>query len=153
MLSSPTSGNKPASFLHIFFLLHFILGLPASSLVTLQSSLMCHLCKPFPPWKPHILLVVLLCITYDHTHLKGDMHPNKTIHPEIIILVRIFECRIQILRAFICGTISGDEGKDYHHLTSDLIETLQDHSPQDQVVETPTSKSQMIDNALVSDLV
>ena len=48
---------------------------------------------------------------------------------------------------------SGDEGKDYHHLTSDLIETtFQDHSPQDQVVETPTSKSQMIDAALVSDL-
>ena len=51
---------------------------------------------PFPPQKPHILLVVLLCITYDHTHLKVDMHPNKTIHPEIILLVRIFECRIQI---------------------------------------------------------
>ena len=54
----------------------------------------------------------------------------------------------------ICGTISGDAGKDYHYLTSDLIETtFQDHSPQDQVVETPTSKSQMIDNAIVSDLV
>ena len=51
------------------------------------------------------------------------------------------------------GTISGNKGKDYHHLTSDLIETFQDHSPQDQVVETPTFKSQMIDNALVSDLV
>ena len=51
-------------------------------------------------------------------------------------------------------TISGDEVKDYHHLTSDLIETtFQDHSPQDQVVETPTSKSQMINDALVSDLV
>ena len=100
-------------------------------------------------------LVVLLCITYDHTHLKVDMHPAKTnaIHPEIIILVGIFECRIQILRAFICGKMSGNAGKDYHHLTSDLIETtFQDHSPQDQVVETPTSKSQMIDNALVSDL-
>ena len=44
-------------------------------------------------------------------------------------------------------------GKDDHHLTCDLIETFQDHSPQDQVVKTPTSKSQMIDNALVSDLV
>ena len=53
----------------------------------------------------------------------------------------------------ICGTISGDAGKDYHYLTSDLIDTFQDHSLQDQVVETPTSKSQMIDNALVSDLV
>ena len=52
----------------------------------------------------------------------------------------------------ICGTISGDAGKDYHHSASDLIETFQDHSPQDQVVETPTSKSQMIDAALVSDL-
>ena len=28
----------------------------ASSLVTLQSRLMCRLCKPFPPQKPHILL-------------------------------------------------------------------------------------------------
>ena len=74
-------------------------------------------------------------------------------HPEIIILVRIFEGRIKIHRAFICGTMSGDEAKDYHHLTCDLIETIQDHSPQDQVVETPTSKSQMIDDALVSDLV
>ena len=53
----------------------------------------------------------------------------------------------------ICGTISGNAGKDDHHLTCDLIETFQDHSPQDQVVKTPTSKSQMIDNALVSDLV
>ena len=53
----------------------------------------------------------------------------------------------------ICGTISGDARNDYHHLTSDLIETIRDHSPQDQVVETPTSKSQMIDDALVSDLV
>ena len=53
----------------------------------------------------------------------------------------------------ICGTISGKAGKDDHHLTSDLIETFQDHSPQDQVVETSTSKSQMIDDALVSDLV
>ena len=85
---------------------------------------------------------MLLCITYDHTHLKVDMHPAKTIHPEIIILVRIFECRIQILRAFLVTTISGDTGSDYHHLTSDLIETtFRDHSPQDQVVETPTSKS------------
>ena len=50
-------------------------------------------------------------------------------------------------------TISGDKGKDYHHLTCDLIETFQYHSPQDEVVETPTSKSQMIDDALVSDLV
>jgi hypothetical protein len=53
----------------------------------------------------------------------------------------------------ICGTISGDAGKDYHHSISDLTETFYDHSPQDQVVETPTSKSQMIDDALVSDLV
>ena len=50
-------------------------------------------------------------------------------------------------------TISCNKGKDYHHSTSDLIETFRDHSPQDQVVETPTSKSQMIDNTLVSDLV
>ena len=107
-----------------FFLVHLILGLSASSLVILQSRLMCCLCKPFPPQKPHILLVVLLCITYDHTHLKVDMHPAKTMHPEIIIQVRIFECRIQIHRAFICGTISGDAGNDYHHLTSDLIETI-----------------------------
>ena len=107
-----------------FFLVHLILGLSASSLVTLHSQLMCRLCKPFPPQKPHILLVVLLCITYDHTHLKADMHPAKTIHPEIIILVRIFKCRIQILRAFICGTMSGNVGKDYHHLTCDLIETF-----------------------------
>ena len=87
---------------------------------------------------------------------NGDnlsMHPAKTIHPEIIILVRIFECRIQILTAFICGTMSGNKGKDYHHLTCGLIETFQDHSPQDQVAETPTSKSQMIDDALVSDIV
>ena len=115
---------------------------------------MCSLCKPFPPWKPHILLVVLLCITYDHTHLKVDMHPTKTIHPEIIVLARIFESRIQILRASVVTTISGNNGKDYHHLTSDLIEnTFRNHSPQDQVVETPTSKSQRIDDALVSDLV
>ena len=54
----------------------------------------------------------------------------------------------------ICGTMSGNAGNEYHHSTSDLIETtFQDHSPQDQVVETPTSKSQMIDNTLVSDLV
>ena len=108
-----------------FFLVHLILGLSASSLVTLQSRLMCRLCKPFPPQKPHILLVVLLCITYDHTHLKVDMHPVKTnaIHPEIIILVRIFECRIQILRAFVVTTISGNAGSEYHHLTCDLIET------------------------------
>ena len=135
------------------FLVHLILGLSASSLVTLQSRLMCRLCKPFPPQKPHILLVVLLHITYDHTHLEVDLHPNKTIHPEIIVLVRIFEGRIQIHWAFVVTTISGDAGKDYHHLTCDLIETFWDHSPQDQVVETPTSKSQMIDNALVSDLV
>ena len=111
---------------------------------------MCRLCKPFPLQKPHILLVVLLHITYDHTHLKVDMHPAKTnaMHPEIIVLVRIFECRIQKIRAFICGTVSGAAGKDNHHSTCDLIETtFQDHSPQDQVVETPTSKSQMIDNA------
>jgi hypothetical protein len=75
-------------------------------------------------------------------------------HTEIIILARIFEGRIQILRGFICGTISGNVGTDYHHSTCDLIETtFQDHSPQHQVVETPTSKSQMIDNALVSDLI
>jgi hypothetical protein len=74
-------------------------------------------------------------------------------HSEIVVLARIFEDRIQILRAFICGTISGGPGTDYHHSTCDLIETtFRDHSPQDQVVETPTSKSQMIDNALVSDL-
>jgi hypothetical protein len=85
--------------------------------------------------------------------MKVDMHPAKTIHPEIIILVKIFECREQILRAFVVTTISGNAGKDYHHLTSDLIETFQHHSPQDKVVETPSSKSQMIDNALVSDLV
>ena len=135
------------------FLVHLILGMFASSLVTLQSRLMCRLCKPFPKQKPHILLVVLLCITYDHTHLEEDLHPAKTIHPEIIILVRISECRIQILRAFVVTTISGNAGKDYHHLTSDLIETFRDHSPQDQVVETPSSKSQMIDDALVSDWV
>ena len=109
------------------FLVHLILVLSASSLVTLKSQLMCCLCKPFPPQKPHILLVVLLRITYDHTHLKVDMHPNKTnsMHPEIIILVRIFECRIQILIvAFVVTTISGNKEKDYHHLTSDLIETF-----------------------------
>ena len=39
-----------------FFLVHLILGLSASSLVTLQSQLMCRLCKSFPPQKPHILL-------------------------------------------------------------------------------------------------
>ena len=85
------------------FLVHLILGLSASSLVTLQSRLMCYLCKPFPPQKPHILLVVLLRIIYDHTHLEVDMHPAKTnaMHPEIIVLVRIFECRIQKLRAFV----------------------------------------------------
>ena len=54
----------------------------------------------------------------------------------------------------IFTTISGNKGKDYHHLTSDLIETtFRDHSPQDQVVETPTSKSQMINITLVSDVV
>ena len=52
----------------------------------------------------------------------------------------------------ICGTMSGNTGSDYHHLTSDLIETIPDHSPQDQVVETPTYKSQMIDDALVSEI-
>ena len=72
----------------------------------------------------YIACFVLLCITYDHTHLEVDLHPAKTIHPEIIILVRIFECRIQILRvAFVVTTISGNAGKDYHHLTFDLIET------------------------------
>ena len=136
-----------------FILAHLILGLSASSLVTLQSRLMCCLCKPFPQQNPRILLVVLLHITYDHTHLEVDLHPAKTIHPVIIILVRIFESTIQIHRAFLVTTISGNKGKDYHHLTCDLIETFQDHSPQDQVVETPTSKSQMIDDALVSDLV
>ena len=74
-------------------------------------------------------LVVLLCITYDHTHLKVDMYPAKTIHPEIIILDIVIECRIQILRALVVTTISGCEGKDYHHSTSDLIETFRDHSP------------------------
>ena len=81
-------------------------------------------------------LVVLLCVTYDHTHLEVDLHPAKTIaiHPEIIILVRIFEGGIQKLRAaFVVTTISGNKGKDYHHLTSDLIETFRDHSPQDQI--------------------
>jgi hypothetical protein len=33
--------------------------------------------------------------------LKVDMHPAKTIHPEIIILVKIIECRIPKLRAFV----------------------------------------------------
>ena len=84
--------------------------------------------------------------------MEVDLHPTKIMHPEIIVLVRIFECRIQILRAFVVTTISGNKGKDYHHLTSDVIETFRDHSPQDKVVETPTSKSQMIDNTLVSDL-
>ena len=74
-------------------------------------------------------------------------------HPEIIILVRILEGRIQKLRAFVVTTISGNAGKDYHYLISDLIETFCDHSPQDQVVETPTSKSQMIEDAQVPDLV
>ena len=74
-------------------------------------------------------------------------------HPEIIVQVKIFEGRIQNPCSFVVTTISGNKGKDYHHLTSDLIETSQDDSSQDQVVETPTSKSQMIDNALVSDLV
>ena len=108
------------------FLVHLILGLFVSSLVTLQSRLMCCLCKPFPPQKPHILLVVLLCITYDHTHLEVDLHSTKanSMHPDIIILVRIFECRIQILRAFVVTTISGNKGSDYHHLTCDLIETF-----------------------------
>ena len=48
---------------------------------------------------------------------------------------------MQTLRAFVVTTISGNAEKDYHHLTSDVIETIRDHSPQDQVVETPTSKS------------
>ena len=97
---------------------------------------------------------MLLCITYDHdhAHFEVDFYPAKTMHPEIIVLVRILEGKIQILRAFEVTTISGNAGKDYPHLTSDLIETFQNHSPQDQVVETPTSKSQMIDNAVVSDL-
>ena len=92
-------------------LVHLILRLSASSLVTLQSRLMCCLCKPFPPQKPHILLVVLLCITYDHTHLKVDMHPAKTIHPEILILVRIFECRIQKLRVAFVVQCQATQGK------------------------------------------
>ena len=79
--------------------------------------------------------------------------PCNAMHPEIIMLVRILEGRIQILRAFVVTTISGNKEKDYHHSTCDLIETFREHSPQDQVVETPTSKSQMIDNTLVSDLV
>jgi hypothetical protein len=54
----------------------------------------------------------------------------------------------------VVTTISGGAGTDYHLSTCDLIETtFQDDSPQDQVVETPTSKSQMINNTLVSDLV
>ena len=60
------------------FLVHLILRLSTSSLVTLQSQLMCCLCKPFPPQRPHIMLVVLLCITYDHSHLEVNMHPIKT---------------------------------------------------------------------------
>ena len=44
------------------FLVHLILGLSASSLVTLQLQLICHICKPFPPWKPHILL----CCSVSH---------------------------------------------------------------------------------------
>ena len=60
-------------------------------------------------------------ITYDHTHLKVDMHPAKTIHPEIIILVRIFECRIQILTAFVVTTMSGNAGKDYHKSNGDNL--------------------------------
>ena len=46
-------------------------------------------------------LVVLLHITYDHTHLEVDLHQAKTIHSVIIVLLRIFECRIQKLRAFV----------------------------------------------------
>jgi hypothetical protein len=46
--------NLQVSF--ICFLVHLILGLSASSLVTLQLRLMYCLCKPFPPQKPHILL-------------------------------------------------------------------------------------------------
>ena len=45
------------------FLVHLILGLSASSLVTLQSQLMCRLCKPFPPWKPHILHVLCCSVS------------------------------------------------------------------------------------------
>ena len=104
--------NQRVSFT-CFFLVHLVLGLSASSLVTLQSWVMCCLCKPFPPQKPHILLVVLLCITYDHTHLKVDMHPNKTnsMHPEIIILVRVFECRIQKLRVAFVVQCQATKGK------------------------------------------
>ena len=84
------------------FLVNLILGLSASSLVTLQSQLMCCLCKPFPPQKPHILLV-LLCITYDHTHLEVDLHPAKTnsMQLEIIVLFRNLDGRIQKLWAFV----------------------------------------------------
>ena len=141
----------------MFFLVHLILGLSASSLVTLQLRLMCHLCKPFPPQKPHILLVVLLCITYDHTHLKVDLHPAKTIQSTQRSKYWSGSLNAEYKHSehsFVVTTVSGDTGKDDHHLTCDLIETtFQDHSPQDQVVETPTSKSQMIDDALVSDLV
>ena len=80
-------------------------------MVTLQLELIYRLCKPFPPQKPHILLVVLLCITYDHTHLKVDLHPAKTIHPEIIILVRIFECRIQKLRVAFVVQFQATQGQ------------------------------------------
>ena len=138
------------------FLVHLTLGLFASSLVTLQSQLMCCLCKPFPPQKPHILLACVALYHLGSYPLESRHASSQTnaMHPEIIILVRIFECRIQKLRAFVVTTISGDAGKDYHYLTCDLIEpTFWDHSSQDQVVETPASKSQMIDNALVSDLV
>ena len=93
------------------FLVHLILGLSASSLVTLQLRLICRLCKPFPPQKPHILLVVLLCITYDHTHLEVDLHPANTIHPEIIILVRIFECRRQKIRVAFVVQFQAMQGK------------------------------------------
>ena len=140
--------NKPTSFLHVILL---YIDIRIVCIITGHIKVLTHV----PPLQAvssteATYLVVLLCITYDHTHLKVDMHPAKTnaMHPEIMILVRIFECRIQKLRGFICGTTSGNAGKDYHHLTCDLIETFQGHSPQDQVVETPTSKSQMIDNAL-----
>ena len=44
--------------------------------------------------------------------------PCNAMHPEIIMLVRILEGRIQILRAFVVTTISGNKGKDYHYLAS-----------------------------------
>ena len=99
---------------------------------------------------------MLLCITYDHTHLEVDLHPAKTMQynapRDHSTGYDLWKQNTNTLS--ICGHYnSGNAGKDYHHLTCDLIETFQDHSPQDQVVETPTSKSQVIDDALVSDLV